>query len=88
MYIQIFQWGWVDSYTGLILPTALSAIGIFIMRQYMLNIPKDFIDSARIDGANELQILTNIIWPLSTPAMAPSPFLRLYPIGTAISGPS
>jgi ABC-type glycerol-3-phosphate transport system permease component len=70
LYIQVFQWGWVDSYTGLILPTALSAIGIFIMRQYMLNIPKDFIDSARIDGANELQILTNIIWPLSTPAMS------------------
>ncbi len=70
LYIQIQQWGWGDSYTGLILPTALSAIGIFIMRQYMLTIPKDFIDSARIDGANELQILTNIFWPLSMPAMS------------------
>jgi multiple sugar transport system permease protein len=70
LYIQVHQWGWINSYTGLILPTAFSAIGIFIMRQFMLSIPKDFIDSARIDGANELQILTTVIWPLSMPAMS------------------
>lgn len=70
LYIQAHQWGWVSSYTGLILPTAFSAIGIFIMRQFMLSIPRDFIESARIDGASELQILIRIIWPLSLPAMS------------------
>jgi ABC-type glycerol-3-phosphate transport system permease component len=70
LYLQIYHWGWVDSYAGLILPTSLSAIGIFIMRQYMMGIPKDFIESARIDGASELQILTRIMWPMSLPAMS------------------
>ena len=35
LYLQIFAWGWLNTYHGLILPTALSAIGIFIMRQYL-----------------------------------------------------
>ncbi len=70
LYLQVFAWGWLDTYHGLILPTALSAIGIFIMRQYMLGIPGDFIESARMDGAGELQILLRVIWPLSTPALS------------------
>lgn len=70
LYLQIHLWGLRNTYAGLILPTALSAIGIFIMRQYLLGIPRDVIECARIDGANELQILTRIIWPLSTPALS------------------
>jgi multiple sugar transport system permease protein len=70
LFLQIHLWNWVNTYQGLILPTALSAIGIFIMRQYMLGIPRDFIESARIDGASELQILLRVIWPLSTPAIS------------------
>ncbi|MEJ5247327.1 MAG: carbohydrate ABC transporter permease [Caldilinea sp.] len=70
LYLQIFSWGWLNTYHGLILPTALSAIGIFIMRQYLMNIPSDFVESARIDGAGEVQILIRIIWPLSTPALS------------------
>lgn len=70
LYLQIFSWGWLNTYHGLILPTALSAIGIFIMRQYLTNIPSDFVESARIDGAGEVQILIRIIWPLSTPALS------------------
>ncbi|MCL4830227.1 MAG: carbohydrate ABC transporter permease [Caldilinea sp.] len=70
LYLQVFAWGWINTYHGLILPTALSAIGIFIMRQYMLGIPSDFIESARMDGAGEVQILTRVIWPLSTPALS------------------
>lgn len=70
LYLQIHLWGWINTYTGLILPTALSAIGIFIMRQYLLGIPVDFIESARMDGASELGILVRVIWPLSTPAMS------------------
>jgi ABC-type glycerol-3-phosphate transport system permease component len=70
LYLQVHLWGWRNTYAGLILPTALSAIGIFIMRQYLLGIPRDVIECARIDGANELQILTRIIWPLSIPALS------------------
>ncbi|MCB9138045.1 MAG: carbohydrate ABC transporter permease [Caldilineaceae bacterium] len=70
LYLQVQRWGWVNSYTGLILPTALSAIGIFIMRQFMLGIPRDFIESARIDGAGEAQIFMRVILPLSIPAVS------------------
>jgi multiple sugar transport system permease protein len=70
LYLQVHGWGWVNTYHGLILPTAVSAIGIFIMRQYMLGIPRDFIESARIDGAGEIQIFARVIWPLSTPALS------------------
>lgn len=70
LYLQVFAWGWLDTYHGLILPTALSAIGIFIMRQYLMGIPSDFIESARMDGAGEVQILLRIIWPLSIPALS------------------
>ncbi len=70
LYLQIHLWGWDNTYAGLILPTGLTAIGIFIMRQYLLGIPSDFIESARIDGGSEIQILTRVIWPLSTPALS------------------
>jgi len=70
LYLQIHLWGWVNTYAGLILPTAVSAIGIFIMRQYLLGIPRDLIECARMDGAGELQILFRVIWPLSTPALS------------------
>jgi ABC-type glycerol-3-phosphate transport system permease component len=70
LYLQVQRWGWVNTYVGLILPTALSAIGIFIMRQFMFGIPRDFIESARIDGASEPQIFLRIILPLSTPALS------------------
>lgn len=43
--------GWLDSYYGLILPGAVSAFGIFLMRQYMMSIPDELLDAARIDGA-------------------------------------
>lgn len=70
LYLQIHRWQWLNTYLGLTLPTALSPIGIFIMRQYILGIPQDFIDSARSEGASELRILITIIRPLSMPALA------------------
>ena len=70
LYIQVYRWGWVNTYAGLIIPTAFSPIGVFIMRQYILSIPKALIESARINGANELQILWKIIWPISMPAIS------------------
>jgi hypothetical protein len=62
--------GWLDSYYGLILPGAVSAFGIFFLRQYMLSIPDELIDAARIDGAGEFRIYSRIILPLTKPALA------------------
>jgi multiple sugar transport system permease protein len=62
--------GWLDSYWGLILPGAVSAFGIFLLRQYMQSIPDDLLDAARIDGASEFRIYWQVVLPLCGPALA------------------
>jgi multiple sugar transport system permease protein len=62
--------GWLDSYYGLILPGAVSAFGIFLLRQYMLSIPDELLDAARIDGASEFRIYSRVVMPLCGPALA------------------
>ena len=59
----------VNTYRGLILPAAFSAFGTFLMRQFMLAIPKDYDEAAAIDGANHLQFFLDVILPLSRPGM-------------------
>src|ERR687894_2027406 len=55
--------GWLDSYWGLILPGAVSAFGIFLLRQYMTTIPDELLDAARIDGANEFRVFWKVVLP-------------------------
>jgi multiple sugar transport system permease protein len=62
--------GMLDSYYGLILPNAVSAFGIFLLRQYMQSIPDDLLDAARIDGASEFKIFWKVVLPLCRPALA------------------
>ncbi len=62
--------GWLDSYWGLIVPQAVTAFGIFLMRQYMKSIPDDLLDAARVDGASEFRIYAQIVMPLCRPALA------------------
>jgi multiple sugar transport system permease protein len=62
--------GWLDSYWGLIVPQAVSAFGIFLMRQYMMSIPNDLLDAARIDGGSEFRIFAEVVMPLCRPALA------------------
>jgi multiple sugar transport system permease protein len=64
--------GWLDSYWGLIMPGTVSAFGIFLLRQYMLSIPDELLDAARIDGANEFRIFWSVVVPLCAPALAAS----------------
>lgn len=61
--------GFLGSYLGLILPFAVSWYGIFLMRQFMLAVPDELLDAARIDGASELRILLRIVVPLVAPAL-------------------
>jgi multiple sugar transport system permease protein len=62
--------GWLDSYWGLIMPGIVSAFGIFLLRQYMLSIPDQLLEAARIDGASEFRIFWSVVLPLCTPALA------------------
>lgn len=59
----------INSYWSLILPTAANGFGIFLMRQYFASIPAELEEAAALDGANRWQILTNIMLPLSRPAL-------------------
>ena len=59
----------LNSLHGLIIPTSVTAFGVFLMRQTILPIPNDFSDSARIDGCNEIQIYWRVILPLARVAV-------------------
>jgi len=73
MIIPNFQimvkFGLVDSYLGLILPMAFTAFGTFLMRQFMLGIPKALDEAAEIDGASKWQVFWTVILPLSRPGL-------------------
>jgi multiple sugar transport system permease protein len=69
-YLIIVGLGWVNQYTGLIIPGISSAFGIFLLRQAFLNVPRDYQDAARIDGASEWVVFTRVFLPLNGPALA------------------
>lgn len=69
LFLIVKQLDWLNSYPGLIVPFLVDGFGVFLMRQYMLSIPSDLIDSARIDGASEMRIFWMIIMPLCKPAL-------------------
>ena len=62
--------GLLNNYAGLILPQVVTAFGIFLLRQYMLSIPDQLLEAARIDGASEFRIFWSVVLPLCTPALA------------------
>jgi ABC-type glycerol-3-phosphate transport system permease component len=70
LYVIIVRnYGLGNSYLGMIAPFAINATAVFIFRQYFLQVPKELFDAARIDGANELRVLTRIALPLVRPAV-------------------
>ena len=64
LYIGFQHLGLVNSYTALILPFAFGAFGAFLIRQFILSLPLEFEEAARIDGAGDLKILWHILIPL------------------------
>jgi len=69
-FLTISALKWVNTYPGLMVPGWVSAFAVFFLRQYMLSIPDELIDAARIDGAGELRIWWQVVMPLTTPALA------------------
>ncbi|MFF3176611.1 carbohydrate ABC transporter permease [Streptomyces sp. SID11233] len=69
-YLMVKQLGLINSYWSLILPTMINAFNVIVLRSFFMSIPKELLDSARIDGASETTILTRIVLPLSKAAVA------------------
>jgi ABC-type glycerol-3-phosphate transport system permease component len=70
LYVLIARnYGLADNYLGMILPFAINSTAVIIFRQYFLQLPKELFEAARIDGANELRLLTGIALPLVRPAL-------------------
>lgn len=66
----VLKWGHlINTYGALVLPTAASGFGIFLLRQYFQTIPVELEEAAALDGANRLQILWRVILPLARPAL-------------------
>lgn len=59
----------LDSYAALILPFAISAFGIFLMRQFFKTVPDDLVDAARMDGISEFGIVWRVMLPTAIPAL-------------------
>jgi multiple sugar transport system permease protein len=69
-YLIVSDLGLLNTLWALIIPAAVSAFGVFMMRQHIAGIPNDLIEAARIDGASELLIYRTVILPLSAPMLA------------------
>jgi ABC-type glycerol-3-phosphate transport system permease component len=70
LFVLVRNFGWVNTYWGLIVPGALTGFAVFMMRQFIQALPSEIIDAARIDGAGEVRIFLTIVLPLTRPALA------------------
>jgi len=61
---------WLDTLIAIIVPTAAGAFGVFFLRQFFLQLPRELEESAFLDGANQWQVFTKVVLPLSKPALA------------------
>lgn len=69
-YILVSKLDWVDGYWGLIVPTLANSQAVFLMRQFISQLPDELFEAAEIDGASEWRIFTSIVLPLVRPALA------------------
>ncbi|PJJ65048.1 carbohydrate ABC transporter permease [Compostimonas suwonensis] len=69
-YALVADFGWIDSYAGLIVPRLADVFGIVLLRQYFSSIPLELEEAARIDGCSRIGIFVRIVVPLARPAFA------------------
>ncbi|MEU5419198.1 carbohydrate ABC transporter permease [Streptomyces sp. NPDC001407] len=71
LFMVVAELGWTDQLQSVVLPTLVSAFGVFFMRQYLVEaLPTELIEAARVDGANSLRVVWHIVLPVARPAMA------------------
>jgi len=74
LIVPLFQimkeFGWINTYAGLIAPEIAFPFGVFLMAQFMYTIPTALFDAARVDGASEIDVFRSVAVPLTRPAQA------------------
>ena len=70
LFLMMKGLGLVNTYWGVIIPSLASVFGIFMVRQFMLSIPQELLEAARIDGAGEWRIYWSVVMPLARPILA------------------
>ena len=88
LFVVVSQLGLVNTYPALILPFLAGPLGVFLMRQFIAEIPDALIEAARIDGASELRIFTGIVLPLCGPPLATLAILTFLGSWSNFRGPS
>jgi multiple sugar transport system permease protein len=69
-YVTVWRFGWLNTYNALILPALAGGFGVFLMRQFLLGIPRELEEAAQIDGAGSFRIFTMVVLPLARGAIA------------------
>lgn len=69
VFLLLSALGLINTYASLILPSAASAFGIFMLRQAFKQVPRSLVEAAKLDGASELQIMTRIMLPMAKPTV-------------------
>ncbi|GAB6991962.1 carbohydrate ABC transporter permease [Paenibacillus pini] len=69
LFTMLADFGWVNTYHGLILPAIGWPFGVFLMKQFSQTIPSEVMEASRIDGCSEIRMFSTIILPLLTPAL-------------------
>lgn len=70
LFIIVKQFGWTNSYLGLVIPGVFSAFGTFLMRQFFLSLPIELEEAATLDGASTFGVFSRVMLPLCGPAVA------------------
>ena len=65
----MYDIGWLNSYKAIIIPFSVGAFGVFLMRQFIVSIPSELLDAARIDGCSEFGIYYRVVLPIIKPAL-------------------
>jgi multiple sugar transport system permease protein len=69
LYRLIVSFGWINTYASMIFPWLVTPFGVFLVKQYVENIPEAIENAARIDGASNFQVLTRIVAPITKPVL-------------------
>ena len=69
LYRLMTTFGWINTYWALVVPWVITPFGIFMMTQYIKQLPRELEDAARIDGAGDFTILLRVIMPLAKPML-------------------